>query len=220
MRLFIFIALLALVSARAEGVYEKEIAPILRTYCAGCHNNEEHENELSVETFASLSKGGEDKGDPIQAGNADDSFIVKSLEKRAKPNMPPKDEPQVPASELATLKKWIAEGAHGPKRDESILQSITVPKIASATQHPPVTALAYSPDGKRIALASSGHIDIRSSPRGKSHLTLTNLVGKINAVHFSSNGRQLIAAGGITGLSGVAELFDLKTGKLLREFHG
>jgi WD40 repeat protein len=220
MRLPILITLVALVSARAEVVYEKEIAPILRTYCAGCHNNEEHENEFSVETFASLRTGGEDRGDPIKAGNADDSFIIRSLEKRAKPNMPPKDEPQVPAAELATLKKWVAEGAHGPQRDESILQSITVPKIAGATQRPPVTALAYSTDGKRIALATSGRIDLRNSPRGKSHLTLTNLVGKINAVHFSSDGRQLIAAGGITGLSGVAQLFDLKTGKLLREFHG
>src|ERR1051325_3426508 len=189
MRIAILITVLSLVSARAEVVYEKEIAPILRTYCAGCHNNDEHENQLSVETFASLRKGGEDHGDPIKPGNAEDSFVIKSLESRVKPHMPPKDEPQVPAAELAMLKKWIAEGAHGPQIDDSILQSITVPKIAGATKHPPVTALAYSPDGKRIALATSGRIDIRSSPRGKSHLTLTNLVGKINAVHRSEERR-------------------------------
>src|SRR5215212_4060915 len=71
MRIPIFMALAALISARAEVVYEKDIAPILRTYCAGCHNNEEHENEFSVETFARLRKGGEDKGDPIKPGAAD-----------------------------------------------------------------------------------------------------------------------------------------------------
>src|ERR1051325_4616406 len=189
MRLAIPITIFALVFARAEVVYEKEIAPILRTYCAGCHNNDEHENQFSVETFSSLRKGGEDHGDPIKPGDSDASFVIKSLESRVKPHMPPRDEPQVPAAELATLKKWIAEGAHGPQRDDSILQSIIVPKIASAPKHPPVTALAYSPDGKQIALATSGRIDIRSSPRGKSHLTLTNLVGKINAVHRSEERR-------------------------------
>lgn len=220
MRPLFLIAFVALVSARAEVVYEKDIAPILRTYCAGCHNNEEHENAFSVETFAALRKGGEDKGDPLKPGNPEASFIVKSLEARAKPHMPPRDEPQVPATELATIKKWIAEGAHGPARDESILQSINVPNIASTTKRSPVTALAFSSDGKHVALASSGRIDLRSSVRGNSQLAITNFAGKINAVHFSADGRQLIAAGGITGLNGVARLFDAKSGKLLREFRG
>jgi WD40 repeat protein len=223
MRFPAFIALLlaAFVPGRAaEIVYEKDIAPILRTYCAGCHNNEEHENQFSVETFASLRKGGEDHGEPIKPGNPDASFIVKSLESRVKPHMPPRDEPQVPATELATLKQWIAAGAHGPQRDESILQSIVVPKIASAATRRPVTALAYGPDGKQIALATFGRIDLRNSPRGKSHLTITNLLGKINAVHFSADGKQLIAAGGITGLNGVAQIYDLKTGALIRDFRG
>src|SRR5215204_6153664 len=133
MRLPILIALLVGISSiRAAVVYEKDIAPILRTYCAGCHNNEEHENEFSVETFARLRKGGEDKGDPIKPGAPDESFLIKSLDHRARPHMPPKDEPQVPAAELAMLKEWIAAGAHGPQRDESILQTIVVPKIATA----------------------------------------------------------------------------------------
>ena len=84
MRLFIFIALFGLVSARGEVVYEKEIAPILRTYCAGCHNNDEHENQFSVETFSSLRKGGEDHGDPVKPGNADESHLV------ALPEEPPR----------------------------------------------------------------------------------------------------------------------------------
>ncbi|HUS35887.1 MAG TPA: c-type cytochrome domain-containing protein [Verrucomicrobiae bacterium] len=221
MRLPIAIALLAtLITARAAVVYEKDVAPILRTYCAGCHNNEEHENEFSVETFARLRKGGEDKGDPIKSGAPEESFLIKSLENRVRPHMPPKDEPQVPAAELAILKEWIAAGAHGPQRDGSILQSIVVPKIATTTKRSPISALAYSPDGKRIAVATSGRIEVRNSPGGKSRLTITNLHGKITAVHFSADGKQLIAAGGVAGLNGIAQLFDTKTGTLIREFAG
>src|SRR5688572_26378223 len=168
MRLPILIVLLAaFTSTRAAVVYEKDIAPILRTYCAGCHNDQNRENGFSVETFAALKKGGDDKGETIKAGEADNSFLIRSLEHRARPHMPPKDEPQVPTAELATLKKWIAEGAKGPARDESILQNIVVPQIAAQTKKSPITGLAYSPDGKRLAVASSGRIEIRNSPRGK-----------------------------------------------------
>jgi hypothetical protein len=221
MRLAIFIALLTIVIApRAAVVYEKDIAPILRTYCAGCHNNTDRENGFSVETFAALKKGGDDKGETIKPGDPANSFVIKSLEHRARPNMPPKDEPQVPPAELALLKEWIAEGAPGPQRDESILESIIVPKIAAQTKTFPVTALSYSPDGKRLAVATSGRIEIRNSPRGKSQLTITNIPGKIAAVHFSADGKQLIAAGGIAGLNGVAKIFNVKTGALIREFAG
>ena len=62
MRLPILIALLTTaVATRAAVVYEKEIAPILRTYCAGCHNDQDRENGFSVETVAALKKGGDDK---------------------------------------------------------------------------------------------------------------------------------------------------------------
>src|SRR5215204_4716421 len=99
MRALIFILVAAALSARAEIVYERDIAPILRTYCAGCHNAADFESEFSVETFASLRTGGESKGDPIKPGDSENSFLIKSLEHRARPSMPPKDEPQVPAAE-------------------------------------------------------------------------------------------------------------------------
>ena len=102
------LALLATVLAwipapvRATGVYEREIAPILRSHCAGCHNAVEFEGDFSVETFAALRAGG-DKGDPVRPGNADDSLLIKLLEGRARPAMPPDDEPRVPADEIARL---------------------------------------------------------------------------------------------------------------------
>lgn len=207
--------------ANAEIVYEKDIAPILRTYCSGCHNDEEHENDFSVETFASLRKGGSDKGEPIKPGHADDSFLIKAIESRAKPHMPPKDEPQVPPAELALLKQWIARGAPGPTRDESILQSLIVPRVKTVPgQRHPVTAAAWSPDGKLTAVAMSGRVELRGSPGGKARLVLNALPGKINAVHFSPADRHLITAGGITGLKGVAQLWELENGTLVREFGG
>src|SRR6185436_4746340 len=108
-------------------------------------------SEFSVETFASLRKGGENKGDPIKPGDAENSFIIKSIEHRVRPNMPPKDEPQVPTAELSVLKQWIAAGAPGPRQDISILQNLVVPKIETSATKLPITAAAWSPDGKQLA---------------------------------------------------------------------
>src|SRR5690606_26425386 len=97
----VFAASPASSQSRAPIVYERDIAPIFRTYCAGCHNDADLEGEFSVEKFATLRKGGADEGDPIVPGKPDHSFIIRSLEGKATPRMPPKDEPRVPAAELA-----------------------------------------------------------------------------------------------------------------------
>jgi WD40 repeat protein len=200
--------------------FEREIAPILRSYCAGCHNDADHEGDFSVETFARLRQGG-DKGDPVVPGQPDRSFLIRSLERTAKPHMPPKDEPQVPAQELALLKRWIAEGAPGPQRDTSLLAHLVVPETAALPGTArPVTALAFTPNGSRLAVARSGRVEFRSTPQGRNRSALDALPGKLNAAHFSPDGRQLLVASGVAGLRGVAQLWDVKAGTLIREFGG
>ena len=59
MKLLFAIVFLITVSAVASADFHKDVAPILREYCAGCHNNDDLEGEFSVETYQSLMKGGE-----------------------------------------------------------------------------------------------------------------------------------------------------------------
>jgi len=89
------------VPALAAPGYEQEIAPILRTYCAGCHNDRDAESEFSVERFASLRKGGADAGDPIVPADAAASVLIQRILSKDADHMPPNDEPQVPAAALA-----------------------------------------------------------------------------------------------------------------------
>jgi len=207
-------------SVQAEPVYERDIAPIFRTYCAGCHNDADREGDFSLETFAGLRAGG-DKGNPLKPGDGDASLLIKLLESRAKPAMPPKDEPKVPPAELARLKAWIAAGAPGPKQDVSILEQLVVPKVATDKRPTaPITALAFSPDGKQVAVAAGGRVELRRSPSGRARKTLSGLPGKVNAVHFSPDGRHLVTASGIPGLNGVAQLWETRSGKQVREFGG
>ncbi len=211
----------SLVVASAEDIsYAKDIAPILRSYCAGCHNDKDHEAKLSVETYAQLRQGGEDQGDPIKPNNADGSYLIRATHGAGKNHMPPKDEPQVPASELATLKRWVAAGALGPQKDESILRQLIVPSIPAAAGEKPITAAAYAVDGTQLAIARTGLVELRDPVTTMVKQTMAGIPGKINAVHFSADGKQLIIATGITGLHGVVQLRDVATGAVIREFGG
>ena len=95
--------LTALPCAAAAPSYERDITPILRTYCSGCHNDREQEGEFSVETFASLRKGGAGSGDPVVPGDAAASVMIQRIHSQDGDHMPPDDEPQVPSAELALL---------------------------------------------------------------------------------------------------------------------
>ena len=209
-------------AAAAPVNYEREVAPILRAYCAGCHNDADKEGTFSVETFARLRTGG-NKGDPIRPRDPDQSFLIRSIEGKAKPHMPPRDEPQVPEAELAVLRRWITEGAAGPASDASILAHLVAPKIpvgAAVARRTPVTALEFSPSGDRLAVGTPGRIEIRSSPSRAGKKAFEGIPGKVNAVHFSRDGKSIIAATGIPGLQGVVQTWNLDGSKAQRSFAG
>ncbi len=135
--------------------------------------------------------------------------------------MPPQDEPRIPASELALLRQWIARGAQGPANDVSLLKHLSVPEVAvpsgAAT---PWTAAEFSPDGRTLALGTSGRVEIRDASGRRTLRVIGRIPGKVNALHFSADGASLLIAGGITGLDGVVELRSVTTGERLARFEG
>ncbi len=148
----VYVAGLWATDSRAELDYQTDVAPLLRDYCAGCHNEVDYEGEFSVETFASVLEGGEtDDKSILVPGKPNQSYLLQTILRTAKPAMPPKKEPQLSEDEIAVITRWIAEGAHGPEpeNDRSILSTLTVPEIApSGNAVEPVTAMEKSRTGR------------------------------------------------------------------------
>jgi mono/diheme cytochrome c family protein len=199
--------------------YHTDIAPLLRDYCAGCHNAGDYEGGFSVETFAALMEGGETEDKTILVpGKPDESYLLQTVLKTAKPAMPPKKEPQPTAAEVALLKRWIEEGAKGPAKehDISLLSTLNVPDVApTAAAKDAVTAAAFSNDAALEAYAKHGRIELQGAD-GKNVRSLKTPEGKINALHFSTDGTKLVAATGISGLKGEAIVFDTKSGAVIK----
>jgi hypothetical protein len=205
--------------------YASQVAPILKKYCAGCHNDEDREGEFSLESYASLLKGTQ-RGPAFRAGDASASRIIRQLTGGAKPAMPPKGEPRPSAKEVEALKAWIDAGAEGPRSEPADPLTLAVPRIASHAQVRPVTALDASRDGRWLAVAHYGAVALhRIAGDGPvaddaPERTLEEFPGKVTAVHFTADGSRLVTASGVAGLGGMAALWDVESGALVKAFRG
>ena len=194
--------------------YARDVAPILRTRCAACHNDADREGDFSVETFAALRKGG-DKGETIRPGDASGSLLVRLVEGTAKPSMPPKEEPRVPADEVEVLRRWITEGAPGPARDVSLFSELAVPDVAAIKGvRSPWTAMASLPDGKGLLLGRTGALEVKAKGSRRSRVVVDGLPGKIPSVHVTPDGLRWVVALGLPGLNGGARVIEASTGRV------
>ena len=199
--------------------YSKQVAPILKKYCAGCHNEQDREGKLSLESFASLQRGGK-SGSALLPGDGKSSRLIRLITGQAKPLMPPEDNKRPTADEIALLTAWIDGGAKGPAGAEPDLTQLLVPDLKPAATEKPITALAWSPAGTLRAVARYGGIELQQAETGKVTARLTGLPGKINAIEFSADGKQLLSASGIAGLYGQATVWSVEQRKPIRSFKG
>jgi WD40 repeat protein len=200
--------------------FATDVVPILESYCLGCHTVDEANGGLVMESFAQLMAGG-DMGEVIVAGDPESSRLYMMAAGRLEPVMPPDDLPGPSSQELEILRRWIAEGALRPAAEATGMPSLNTPQIPVTSSRPlPVTAMAVSPDGKQIAVARYGVLEILDFATRTPIAQVADLPGKINDVRYSRDGQQLVVASGVTGLYGAVRLIDSASGKTLQTMNG
>ena len=188
--------------------WKDSVASILQKRCAACHNADDAEGGLSLETYAELLKGGK-RGPVVQPGEPKASRLLQLVTGQRKPVMPPDEEDRLTDAEIATLVAWIEHGAKGPDGNEPSRRELIVPKItAPGGVRKPIASVAVSPDGSRIAVARFARVEIRDAVSLKLVHELTGFPGKVNSVQFSNDGKSLVTASGITGLYGRAQIWN------------
>ena len=191
-------------SAEAPPSYARQVKPFLAKYCLECHNSQEVKGDLDLETFAGMQKGGKN-GAVIIAGKPEQSRLVLAVEGKIKPAMPPKKNKQPSAGEIQVLRAWIAAGA----KDDSNLAKASLPPIAPRRVTPaPITALAYTPDGKVLFAARHKEV-VRIE--GANVRTLATLAAPVTALAVRPDGKLLAVASSTTGSAGEVSLFALGT---------
>lgn len=207
--------------------FNTQVAPIFKKYCNGCHNADEKEGGLVLESFDATLKGGK-RGAVIVPGKSDLSRLVLTVEKKVKPVMPPDGNEGPKPDEIAILKAWVDAGAKGPSGQAPDPTLLVTPKIATKGQvRQPIQAASWSRAGTHVAVARLAQVELFAINAGptpaallKPFQVLTGLRGVANDVGFSANGEVVFVAAGEPGLFGEVRLFHVKDGSLMRTIQG
>lgn len=218
--LLISLTWIADVTAEPTADYARDIAPIFEKHCNSCHNAEDFEGSLSLESFAGLQEGG-DNGPVVVHGNAEQSRLFLMIAGMGDSIMPPEEMESLDDASIKLIKSWIDAGAGGPMADAGPKVVLNVPNIEPThDRDKPITSVAWSPVGDLVAVARFETVELRDSRRLEIKHQFKSFPGKVNSVQFSADGRKMITASGIAGLSGEAVLWDIETSQQDRVFVG
>jgi mono/diheme cytochrome c family protein len=201
-----------------------EVHAIFAKHCLACHDSEEAEGGLVLETREMILAGG-DSGEAVVPGKAAESLLVRLVERREKPFMPPpKKAAKLSDGEIKEIRAWIDSGAPGPKPGEIAVatsQPVTAPRVApKGTPRQAVQAMAYTAKGDWLAVARSNAVELWTAKTQARVKTLSGHQGNVNEVAFTADGTKLAAAAGQPGKRGEVQLWNVADGILLHTFEG
>src|SRR5688572_3603552 len=217
MKLTIFVStLFALSLSAAEEKpisFFNDVVPIFKKSCNGCHHPGKLKGQLDLTTYDFAIKGGKN-GALVKAGDPKGSILMDEITGE-EPSMPKEGDP-LTKDELALIEKWIAQGA---KDDTPASAKSLKPSEPPTYLVPPViSALAWSPDGK--VLAVSGYHEVLLHDVAGSNL-LARLLGespRIESLAWSADGKLLAVAGSAPARFGEVQIWNTASNTLAGAF--
>ncbi|MCA9118791.1 MAG: PSD1 domain-containing protein [Planctomycetaceae bacterium] len=98
----------AVTSDAAEDIFASKVAPLLERRCVSCHNDDDREGDLSLQTQAALQLGGE--GGPVVDHSDPLASSLLAYVSGDDPEMP-KDADPLTSEEVAFIRDWLLAGA-------------------------------------------------------------------------------------------------------------
>lgn len=209
--LAVFIAT-AFVSASV--IAQAPVEPVLQKYCLGCHNQNDKEAGLSLQTLDDLKKGSEN-GEVLNRSDLSKSLLLAVLKKDSDQTMPPEGEPQPTDAERKLLQQWVLAGASM----KSIATGIPdVPDMKPIKKSGEVLlASTVLPGGVRAVVAGNRHVSLIDIATQKRQWTTNLDQGKIAGLYAANKNPWIVAAVGTPGVDGAAVILSVKDGSIVKK---
>lgn len=116
-------------------LYTDIVKPLLQAKCNGCHGENKQKGKLRLDQPEFILKGGKD-GRVMEPGKADESEMIGRmlLPMTDEDHMPPKEKPQLTASEISLIHWWINTGADFNKRVKELGSTEKIKPVLLALQ--------------------------------------------------------------------------------------
>jgi len=86
--------------------FKNDVMPIFQSHCAECHNETTSEHGLILTSYSNIINS-----DHIEVGNASESDIYEAITDTDPEDRMPFGRPPLSATEIATIRDWINQGA-------------------------------------------------------------------------------------------------------------
>ncbi len=191
--------------------FHREVLPLLRTNCVVCHKPGKLKGGLDLTTHVGLMAGGV-SGSIVEAGDADGSRLIEVLV-GDEPEMPQDGEPLLP-QQIELLRRWIQQGALVDEPSGTVALRPAEPPVYDAL--PAVRALAFSPDGKLLAVAGRHEILLYHADGSGLAARLLGDSPRLESIAFSRDGTLLVSSGGAVSEFGEVQIWNVEERTLIR----
>lgn len=199
-------------SAQETVSFQRDVLPLLRARCQGCHQPARPKGDIVLVTHGDLLERPLDETALLVPGKPEESVLIDVITPfgDTPPEMPEDADP-LTDDQVELLRSWIREGA----LDDTPKSFRSRPTGPPTYARPPViTSLQYSPSGEQIAVAGRGEVLLHRRDGSAIVRRLIGLSERIESVAYSPDGTQLAVAGGSPARMGELQVWDVATGEL------
>ena len=192
----------AAASAQEPVSFHKQVVPILKANCNGCHRPGKTKGKLDLTMHNLVLKGGK-QGAAVVAGQPDNSLLIEVIS-GPEPEMPEDGDPLKPA-EVDLIRRWISEGAID---DTPAVEPVKI-ELPTYTAPPVISSLGFSPDGTLLAVNGYHEVVLHKADGSEIIARLVTEAPRIESIAFSKDGKLLAACGGAPAEFGHVQVWNV-----------